>query len=310
MPTDPATVDVTRGPLVESRHAVHVAVARPDGSLVAYAGDPDRLTTMRSCAKPWQAQPLVAAGGVEQFGLDDRTLAVMCASHMGLDLHAAAVRRGLEAIGLTAGALQNTVGDEESRLRHSCSGNHLAFLALSVLHGWDTDGYKRPDHPSQRAALAVVCAAAGVQESDVVTCTDGCGVVAFGLPLAVQAAMFAGLADSLPRQFGAMREHPEQVRGPGEFDTELMRTVPGCVAKGGAEGLGCVGLAAAGLGIAARAEDGAHRAVEPVLVAVIGELLGWSAVPEALTGFAVPAVRNSLDDRVGELRARVRLHAV
>lgn len=253
------TVTAVRGGLDESSHRVHVAVARADGGLVAWHGDPGRLTTMRSSAKPFQAQPLVASGAVEAFGFDDQTLAVCCASHEGADEHAAAVRRGLEACGLGPEALRNTAGLPEQRLRHNCSGNHLAFLALSVHEGWDVPGYRDPTHPAQRAALAEIARAAGVAEPDVATCTDGCGVVCFALPLATIAAMYARLPQLLPRQYAAMRAHPGMVAGPGDIDTELPQVLPGGVAKGGAEGLGCVALAEQGLGIALRVEDGQYR---------------------------------------------------
>ena len=53
--------------------------------------------------------------------------------------------------------------------------------------------------------------------------------------------MYARLPEELPRQFAAMRAHPELVRGDGDLDTELMRALPGVVAKGGAEALASVG---------------------------------------------------------------------
>ena len=121
------SVTVVRGGLEESRHQVHVAVAGADGELVAWHGDPQRLTTLRSAAKPFQAEPLVASGALEAFGFDDETLAVCCASHAGTDAHVAAVRRGLDAAGVDAERLRNTTGSVERRLRHDCSGNHLAL---------------------------------------------------------------------------------------------------------------------------------------------------------------------------------------
>ena len=147
------TVTVVRGELEESRHGVHVAVVDRDGRLVAWHGDPHRLTTMRSGAKPFQAQPLVASGAVEALGLDSETLAVCCASHAGRDEHVAAVRRGLEACGLGPEALRNSNGTPEERLRHNCSGNHLAFLALSVHRGWDLPSYRDPPIPPSRRRL-------------------------------------------------------------------------------------------------------------------------------------------------------------
>ena len=86
--------------------------------------------------------------------------------------------------------------------------------------------------------------------------TDGCGVVAFALPLRVIATMYARLAERLPRQFAAMTAHPELVRGDGDLDTEAMRAIPGCVSKGGAEALSCIGLPREGIGVAVRIDDG------------------------------------------------------
>jgi len=304
---EPALVTVTRNGLAESTHRVHVAVVETDGSLVAGCGDVNRPTTMRSCAKPHQVEPLLASGGFDALGLDDRVLAVTCASHMGQDIHVEAVERGLRACGLTADALDNCIGTPEERLRHNCSGNHLGFLALSVHRGWDTAGYRHPGHPSQDAALAEVAARAGVPAESIPTCTDGCGVVAFELPLSTIAAMYARLPEELPRQFAAMRAHPELVRGDGDLDTELMRALPGAVSKGGAEALAGVGLAGEGLGMAVRVEDGGYRAIDPVVIETLRQVLGWEAVPDALAPFAEPVVPNFVGDRVVRLTARVEL---
>jgi L-asparaginase II len=304
------SVIAVRGGLEESRHQVHVAVAGADGVLVAWQGDAQRLTTLRSAAKPYQAQPLVASGALEAFGIDDETLAVCCASHGGGEAHVAAVRRGLEAAAVDAERLQNTAGSVDQRLRHNCSGNHLAFLALSAHRGWLLDGYRELEHPSQQAALASVAAGAGVEPASVATGVDGCGVVCFALPLQTIAAMYARLPETLPRQYAAMRCHPAIVAEDGDLDTELMRALPDVVAKSGAEGLGCVGLGDAGLGIAVRAEDGAPRTVAPALIDVLSQLLGWRRPPDSLVGFERPELRNSPGDVVGFLRARVPLHTV
>ena len=140
------------------------------------------------------------------------------------------------------------------------------------------------------------------------TMTDGCGVVAFALPLRVIATMYARLPETLPRQFAAMTAHPELVRGDGDFDTEAMRSVSGCVAKGGAEGLSSIGLANAGIGIAIRIDDGNSRASAPAAVAVLRQLLGWNGdVPSGLGALAEPVFENSVGDPVVRLRAEIAL---
>jgi L-asparaginase II len=97
------------------------------------------------------------------------------------------------------------------------------------------------------------------------------------------------------------------IAGPGDLDTELPPALPGAVAKGGAEGLGCVSLAEQGLGVAVRVEDGEYRAVEPTLMTVLGQMLGWSRPPPPLARFQQPELRNSPGDVVGFLRAEVPL---
>ncbi len=303
----PGTVTSYRNGFPESHHRVHAAVVRADGTLVASCGDPDRPTTLRSAAKPFQADPLVASGGLDALGLDDRVLAVMCASHAGQDIHVEAVSRGLDACGLDASALRNAPGPPEERLRHNCSGNHLAFLANSVHHGWTTEGYRHPGHPSQRAALEAMAAHSGVDAGAIPTMTDGCGVVAFALPLLVIARMYARLPEALPRQFAAMTAHPELVRADGDLDTEAMRAVPGCVSKGGAEALSCIGLRDQGIGIAVRIDDGNPRASAPATIAILAQALGWDEPPAGLAGLAEPALPNTVGDLVVRLAADVRL---
>jgi L-asparaginase len=305
--SDPGIVTSYRNGFPESHHRVHAAVVRADGTLIAHCGDPDRVTTLRSAAKPFQADPLVVSGGMDTLGLDDRILAVMCASHAGQDIHVEAVSRGLAACGLDGSALRNSPGTIEDRLRHNCSGNHLGFLANSVHHGWATEGYRLPEHPSQGAALAAMSAHSGVDAGAIPTMTDGCGVVAFALPLRVIAAMYARLPEALPRQFAAMTSHPELVRGDGDLDTEAMRAIPGCVSKGGAEGLSCMGLRGEGLGIAVRIDDGNSRASAPATIAILGQLLGWDAPPAALAGLAEPVLPNTVGDLVVRLSADVAL---
>jgi L-asparaginase II len=93
-----------------------------------------------------------------------------------------------------------------------------------------------------------------------------------------------------------MRAFPDLIRGERAADTMLMRTLPGWVAKGGAEGLMCAG--GDGIGIAVKAEDGAARALRPALAAFLNRL-GHDPPDD----FGVVSVANSRGDQVGEIVA-------
>src|SRR5436305_2114820 len=101
----------------------------------------------------------------------------------------------------------------------------------------------------------------------------GCGVVTFALPLERMAYAYSRLErlDAGRRVADAMRAHPGLVGGDGSADTELMRALPGWIAKGGAEGLLCA-AGPDGTGVTLKVADGAWRAIAPAAARFFGEL--------------------------------------
>ena len=74
-------------------------------------------------------------------------------------------------------------GARLTRLHNNCSGKHAAMLARAQTAGWPTYGYERRDHPVQRCCSAARSRNGPGSTSDVGQAVDGCGVVAFSLPL-------------------------------------------------------------------------------------------------------------------------------
>ena len=292
---EPVVVTVRRGGATESTHRVH-AVALRAGQVTAAAGNPELVTFMRSAAKPLQALLLARLPAVPS-----EQLAIACASHLARPEQLAAVRGLLARAGASEDDLEcGTEGRPPSRLQHNCSGKHAGMIAVCHEHGWPRSGYRLPDHPLQKQLHEELAGAAGLAPGDIATGTDGCGVVSFALPLERMAAAFAALS---ARPGGgevaaAMQAHPELIRGPGAPDTELMRSLPGWIAKGGAEGVFCA-AGPDGDALALKVEDGAGRAIRPALAAFLERLgLGLPQAP------SVP-VENSRGEVVGELVARL-----
>jgi L-asparaginase II len=287
----PIVVEVTRGDVVEARHLAH-AVAVSGGEVVGRAGDPRLVTYFRSSAKPIQALPVVRA----RPDLDDAEIAIACASHLARPEQLEPVRSLLAKAAATEDDLE--CGPEPTKLEHNCSGKHAGLILLCRTRGWPVEGYRLPEHPCQRALLAEVAAAAEVEPESMPTAADGCGIVTFALPLERMAHAFSRLAglDGGARVISAMQAYPDLIRGPLGADSVLMRTVPGRVAKGGAEGLLCA-AGPDGLGVALKVEDGATRAVRTALAAFLATL-GIDA-----PGLGDVPVRNSRGEVVGELRA-------
>jgi len=259
---------VYRGGVVEAVHRVH-AVAVQDGAVIAEAGNPRLVAFMRSSSKPLQAVPLARA----RDDLDARDLAIASASHLADDAQLAAVRALLAKAPAETDELEcGPEGHPPSPVNHNCSGKHAGMLALCRAQGWPSEGYRLPDHPVQRAMLAVHAEAAEVDEQEIPAGVDGCGVVTFALPLERMAHAFARF-EQLERAVGVadgMRENPELIRGPLATDTRLMRVLPGWIAKGGAEGLLCA--AGHGVGVALKCDDGNGRALGAAAAAFFAQL--------------------------------------
>ena len=291
---EPLRVAVRRGTFVESVHEVHGVAVREDETLVAF-GDPSLTASLRSAAKPLQALPLARA----YPELGEEELAIAAASHYGTPRHVEAVRKLLAATGGSEEELD--CGKQEGRPQESiydnCSGKHAGMVATCRAHGWPVEGYRHAEHPLQQLLLQEVASAAELDPAEIGTGIDGCGVVAFAIPLERAAHAFARLEslDGGTRVASAMRAHPVLVGGEGATDTVLMQAHPGTFAKGGADGLMCAG--GRGTGLALKVVDGNGRALRPALAALAAGL-----------GVPLPEFEQvSLPNRHGEPAATISL---
>ncbi len=267
---------------------------------------------------------------VSRLPLTLEELALCTASHNAEPFHVAAAARILGKLGLTELALAcgphppmhtssafalRARGVRPGRIDNNCSGKHAGMLALARHHGWPVDGYHELAHPVQQRVLATLSRWSGVDAGDIKCGVDGCGLPTFALPLdsvARACATFAGAAEqSTPAAtiVQAMTRHPEYVAGTGRLCTVLMRTASCRVfAKVGAEGYYCAGVPSLGLGVAIKAEDGAKRAAETALLAVLRAFDAVTDVElEAMREFSQPPVLNTRGEVVGHVRARLSL---
>ena len=304
-------VESYRGTVLESRHAVHVAVVDSGGRLVAQAGDPDLVTFWRSAAKPFQALPLVEDGVVERFGLTRQDLALACASHSSEPGQVALVREFLQRIGCSERDLMcgphrplsdavakdyETRGVRLTAVYSNCSGKHTAMLALAKHHGWPIEFYARTDHPVQRRCLKAVGQYTDVAVKDIGVAVDGCGVACFALPLRNMALAYTRLDGPI---LEAMTLHPELIAGEERPCTEIMRAHPGrVVAKVGAEGVYSALLIRESLGVTLKVEDG-HSVASALAIASVLAELGLKPQPQSLLK---KSITNSRGETVGEMR--------
>ena len=316
---------VTRGTHVESRHLVHAAIFDAQHGLIATARNPNEIVPWRSCAKPFQLMPLIAADGIEKLGWGDDQIALACASHGGEPEHVAIASQMLLDLGLEEGDLAcgphdplslrgarvlRESGERPTRLHNNCSGKHAAMLARAHTAGWELAEYEREHHPVQVSALDEVARWSGVRADQIVRAVDGCGVVVFGLSLEAMAAAYGRLAaasargDEIPvRITRAISSRPFLFGGTDRFDSLVVEETEGrVIPKVGAEGVHSVAVLDQRIGFTIKVEDGATRAQYPAVLRML-QYLG--ALPETLApplaDYARTRIRNTRGEVVGEL---------
>ncbi len=285
--------EVFRGDFLESVHTGHAVIARADGDLVETWGDPAHVILPRSSAKMIQALPLLESGA--GAALTDRQLALACAAHAGEARHVEAVAQWLEDLGLYEHALccgpqpsrdielareMIRTGRSPTRFFNNCSGKHAGFLTLARHLSAGPD-YVNPDHPVQRAVRTAFNEMTG--ETSPGFGSDGCSAPNFATTVAGLAramARFAsagsgnGLRDSAAARLrDAMIAHPEWMSGKGQICAAIITAAQGRAAvKTGAEGVYVAILPEQKLGVALKISDGASRASQLAIAAILVRL--------------------------------------
>ncbi|MBB3257594.1 L-asparaginase II [Paraburkholderia bannensis] len=333
---------VYRNGIVESTHRAHIAVVNASGRLLHGFNDPQRLTLVRSAAKPAQALAVIETGALERFGFDDADLALMCGSNSSEPRHIERARSMLAKVGADESAmrcgghapLSDAVwrdwikrGFEPTPACSNCSGKHVGMLAAARMMGAPIDDYHAAGHPLQLRVKQTVAEICDMPDDGVQWGIDGCNLPTPAFPLDRLARLYAKLAQAadtdadaldararaLAHIYRAMTSHPELVAGEQRFCTTLMRAFGGeLVGKVGADGSYAIGVRKSvlehgneAIGIAVKVEDGNLGALYAIVVAVLRELgIGTPGQLAALHTFDRPPIRNTMGVETGYLEVR------
>jgi L-asparaginase II len=326
---NPVTVEVTRGNLVESRHRGLAVVVDGDGDVLFSAGDVDSAIFPRSSCKAMQALPLIESGAADAFGFGNRELALSCSSHSGEDAHAELAAAMLAKAGKDVSAMecgahwssdQKTIIhqartlEKPSALHNNCSGKHSGFICTCVHTGTDPKGYVGYDHPLQQELRGIMENLTGATLGPDNCGVDGCSIPTYAVPLKGLAHGFAKMATGTAlsperakasrRLIDACMAEPFFVAGTGRACTRIMEIAPGKIfTKTGAEGVFIAALPEQGIAMAVKCEDGATRAAEAIITALLAKYFeAGSAEQDALLAMANHSMYNWNGIHVGDVR--------
>jgi L-asparaginase II len=303
----------------------HAVICDSSGGIVEAWGDPDAVVLPRSSSKMIQALPLVMSGAAKAFGLGPDRLALACASHQGAPLHVNAVNRWLDELGLgdddlicgTEASRDKDLrfqmirdGDRPCRVHNNCSGKHSGFLTLTKHLGASSD-YVDPAHPVQKSVRDAFEEVTGATSPGFGI--DGCSAPNFAttmLGMARAMAFFASagerndtMSEAAQQLVGGMIAFPELVAGDTRACTHLMRAAKEPLAlKTGAEGFFVAILPQRGWGISLKIADGATRASNSAIAALLVRIGVLDADNPEVARFLNPPVKNWDGLVTGEIR--------
>ena len=289
-------IEVYRGDLVESSHYGHVVISNSLGEILAYWGNPDTVIYPRSSCKIIQALPLLESGSAKQFSLNDKHLALACASHSGAEIHLNVAKDWLQKIGLieqdllcgchlpydkTQTKKLQKNGESPSQLFNNCSGKHLSFLTISktIVHKNDyRSTYIDINHPVQKIVKKTFEEITGFQNT--AHALDGCSAPNFACSIKSLAKAMAIFSN--PKQLeknrkryiedlkNAVLSNPDLIAGEERLCSKIIKKSNGrLIVKVGAEGVYTAILLDKGLGVALKISDGSKRAAECLIVTLL-----------------------------------------
>ena len=242
-------VDIFRGEELESTHRVLLTNLNSKEGFNLY---------LRSSFKPFQLIPFVSRGGVEEFSLDESTLALFTSSHSGEKIHTDYLQKILINNNINEDLLfcsphwplsndrsrqLASLGQTPTKVHNNCSGKHTAMLLMCKLFGFSMNNYTSMTDDLQIFLFDYLSNIFDYKLEKVAI--DGCG-----LPIPYLDSISVvdtahrlgkgegGESNTWMRILNSMKENPYLVGGTGRFDSVLMdESNNQLVAKEGAEGV-------------------------------------------------------------------------
>ena len=329
-----------RGDVVENVHYGSIAIVSSTGETIAYTGDIERQTYMRSASKPIQVLPTLLAGLHKKYNLSEEEVTICNSSHWGSTHHIYVLQSIMEKTGLkeedmimnptistsatpladklTLGSKLNPV-EGKSRLQHCCSGKHLILMMLQRELTGKVTGYQLPDSPVQKQIISFLSMLSQTPTYRISLGIDGCGVPVFALPMRNIALAYAKLADpfnlpddireAITYNFDCINKHPEKIN---DYFTPsyYVNKNPDLLMKDGSRGVICMAIRSRKLGIVIKLEDGWSDEYQGIIVARILEQLQYDdkELIEQLKKTYNTKIYNDCKDEVGHAEADFDIH--
>ncbi len=256
-------VDFIRGKVIESTHQVKALVTNINGKILLSTNNDNEFFFPRSSIKIFQAIPFSMSNAIKNYKLNNKQIALACASHKGEKFHIRELKKWVSKINLKAENLQCGIHgplDKKAcekiiysrkkfnELHNNCAGKHLAMLTSCLVNNQSIKNYLDYNHTHQKNIRKIFNKFTETKLSKKNFSLDGCSAPQYSFKFKSISNALNNLIKSYKNNYhytkqvrtlvNSVLENPEFIGGTSSFDTKVMKASKGKIfCKSGAEGV-------------------------------------------------------------------------
>ncbi len=256
-------VDFVRGKKVESTHQVKVLVTNVDGEILLSTNNDNEYFYPRSSIKIFQAIPFAMSNAIKNYKLNNKHIALACASHKGEKFHIKELKKWISKINLKTKNLQCGIhapldknASEKiiysrkkfNELHNNCAGKHLGMLTSCLVNNQTITNYLDYNHVHQKNIRKIFNKFTESKLSKKNFSQDGCSAPQYSFKIKSISKALNNLIKSYKNNYdytdqvrtlvNSILENPEFIGGTVSFDTKVIKASKGKIfCKSGAEGV-------------------------------------------------------------------------
>ncbi len=256
-------VDFIRGKKVESTHQVKALVTNVDGKILLSTNNDNEYFFPRSSIKIFQAIPFVMSNAIKNYKLNNKHIALACASHKGEKFHIKELKKWISKVNIKTKNLQCGIHapldknasekiiysrKEFNELHNNCAGKHLGMLTSCLINNQNITNYLDYNHAHQKNIRKILNKFTESKLSKKNFSLDGCSAPQYSFKIKSISKALNNLIKSYKNNYkytdqvrtlvNSILENPEYIGGTMSFDTKVIKTSKRKIfCKNGAEGV-------------------------------------------------------------------------
>ena len=291
-------VDFIRGKRVESSHQVKALVTNVDGKVLLSTNNDNEFFFPRSSIKIFQAIPFAMSNAIKNYKLNNKHIALACASHKGEKIHIRELKKWISKINLKTKNLQCGIHGpldkkasekiiysrkEFNELHNNCAGKHLAMLTSCLVNNQNINNYLDYNHTHQKNIRQVFNKFTETKLSKKNFSLDGCSAPQYSFQIkSISKALNnlikcynSNLEYSIAARIliDSTLKYPNYIGGTKSFDTKVIDSSKSKIfCKHGAEGVFLFAHLKKGISGVIKVTDGNERAIPITVINIFKKL--------------------------------------